>query len=650
MTTHEVVDERLQAGRDAFDRYAWHEAHEALAAVAASGPLSREDLDRLAEAAWWTGRHAECVDARGRAYAAHLEAGNPRRAARVALDLMLNHVEREERSIAAGWLKRAIRLLEREPDCVEQGHLARALASRALNKGDLDEALAQSQRALDIGARYGDRDLQALALNVQGWALILKGEVDEGMSLLEEATAAAVGGELGPRATGTVYCIMIAVCHDLADYGRAGEWTDAAKRWCERQAISGFPGVCRVHHAEIMRLRGSWDEAEREARRAIDELMNFDVGAAASGLYEIGEIRLRIGDLDAAEEAFRQARELSPWPPEPGASLLRLRRGDMAAAAASIRRALDDEWDPLVWARYLPAQVEIALAAGDLDAARAGAEELESTAAKFGTDALQASAACARGALSLADRDADTAVRGLRRGLQLWHKLDLPYEAARARQLLASAYRLEGDEAAATQELKAAGAAFEKLGAVLDAHRCADLLREGDGSRPVRRAVRTFMFTDIVGSTTLIEAIGDSAWQDLRRWHDQTLRTCFAEHGGEEIDHAGDGFFIAFPDARSAIECAMEIQRKLADHRRTHGFAPQIRIGLHATEATQSGDQYTGKGVHAAARIGALAQGGEILASAGTLAGVDGLATAEPREVTLKGISEPVAVVSIDWR
>jgi class 3 adenylate cyclase len=159
------------------------------------------------------------------------------------------------------------------------------------------------------------------------------------------------------------------------------------------------------------------------------------------------------------------------------------------------------------------------------------------------------------------------------------------------------------------------------------------------------------MFTDIVRSTNLIEAIGDDAWLDLVRWHDQTLRALFADHGGEEVDHAGDGFFVAFPSADEAFACAIAIQRRLADHRQTHGFAPSVRIGVHATAVSRSGREYRGKGVHEAARIGSLADGGQIVASEPTLAAVGARVSAsDPRTVSLKGLSSPVDVVTIDWR
>jgi class 3 adenylate cyclase len=166
---------------------------------------------------------------------------------------------------------------------------------------------------------------------------------------------------------------------------------------------------------------------------------------------------------------------------------------------------------------------------------------------------------------------------------------------------------------------------------------------------PAQRVVKTFMFTDIVKSTNLAEAIGDDAWLALLRWHDETLRSLFAAHGGEEIDTTGDGFFVGFDSPDAAIACAIAIQRRLADHRKQHGFAPQVRIGLHASGAARVGRDYRGKGVHEAARIAALAESGEIVASKETVGSPSQYRMTEPRTVTLKGLSEPVDVVSIAW-
>ncbi len=164
-----------------------------------------------------------------------------------------------------------------------------------------------------------------------------------------------------------------------------------------------------------------------------------------------------------------------------------------------------------------------------------------------------------------------------------------------------------------------------------------------------QRVLKTFMFTDIVKSTSLVEALGDEAWEMLLRWHNETLRSLFATHHGEEVDAAGDGFFVSFESPEAALGCAVAIQRKLAEHRRAHGFAPQVRIGIHASDATQMGVKFSGKGVHEAARIAAQAEGGQILASSRTTAGTR-VSLSEPRMVTLRGISEPLEVVSVNWR
>lgn len=647
----DLRQDRLAEARAAFARHAWVEAFDLFARIDGERTLDAEDLEAMGEAAWWTGHHDACISANERAFAAYLDAGKPRPAAIVALTLMVNHLEAGAPSVGGAWLKRAIRLLENEPDCTEKGHLELRLAIRAHGKGNLDEALEHERRALDLGTRFGDHDLQALTLAWQGKALLLKGEVDEGMSLMEEATAAAVGGELSPRATGAVYCMMIATCQQLADYTRAGEWTEAARRWCERQAISGFPGVCRVHRAEIMRLRGSWQEAEQEARRAHEELRDFDVEVAGDALYEIGEIRLRMGDLAGAEEIFRQALELG-HSGQPGLALLALERGDAKTAASLIKGVLDNEWHVLWRGHLLPVQVEVAVAGGDLDTARAAVGEIEKIAEDFGSDALHARAAQSRGLLQLAESDAAAACRSFTKAWSLWKGIDAPFDAARARRLMAEAQLSKGEVATGLLELRAAKAAFDKLGALPESDRCQRVLaaHAGAAAADARRAMVTFMFTDIVGSTNLLEAIGDESWRELRQWHDQTLRGLFTEHGGREVDHAGDGFFVSFEDPSAALRCAVAIQRKLADHRRAAGFAPQVRIGIHAGEALAVDRDYTGRTVHQAARIGAIGDGGEIVVSAETAeAAGSEFALRHPREVMLKGISKPVRVASVDW-
>ncbi|HEV2784895.1 MAG TPA: adenylate/guanylate cyclase domain-containing protein, partial [Solirubrobacteraceae bacterium] len=635
-------------------RYAWHEAYDDLKLADADGLLTADDHVLLADAAWWLGHLDESIAARERAFAAYRADGQPRRAALVALQLAHDHGAKLSHSLASGWFQRAERLLAQEEECVEQGFLAWYQSMFAMFMPDLDLAYQLATRALDIGTRFGNADLQAYGLIIQGRALVGKGEVESGLAHVDEATIAAVSGELGPMASGLIYCIAISTSAQLGDYGRAGEWSEAARRWCERQSINGFPGICRVHRAEVMRLRGSWAEAEQEVRRAVNELREFNLEFVAEGLYELGEIRLRIGDLAGAEEAYRSAHELGR-DPQPGLALVRLAEGEVQAAATALAQVLRTPTvEPLRRARLLPAQVEVAVAAGDLDTARAAADELESLAQTFAVAAVSAAARWARGNVQLAEGDVQGAVAALRDSWRLWKDIDLPYEAARSRMMLGVALRRCGDEDGARLELRAARASFESLGAALDLPRVNELLgedvaQESAGAAASAQVRRTFAFTDIVASTSLVEAMGDAAWGNLLEWHDQTLRRLFGEHCGEVVKQVGDGFFVAFTNPNEAVECAAAIQRKLAQHRRDHGFAPQVRIGLHTADAIRKGGDYSGMGVHAAARVGALAGAGEIVATTEVVAGARIRFPVSPaRSVTLKGIAEPVSVVAID--
>src|SRR6185503_3578161 len=372
----QVLDDSLEAGRDAARRRAWRDAYELLGKANEDGLLGAEDLEQLAEAAWWTSHLDEAIDLRERAYAGYVEAGEPRRAALLAMMISSDHGKKGSGSVAGGWLSRAARLLENEPEGVEHGHLALAQGTGAVMMGQIEPAREHLARARELATRFGDRNLEAMAMVFQGTTLVMSGQVSEGLVLLDEATAAAVGGELEPLATGMVYCVTIHSCQTLGDCGRAAEWTTEANRWCDRLDVTGFPGACRIHRAEIMRLRGDWLGAEKQALAACEELHDFERYITACGYYEVGEIRRRRGEFAAAEEAYRTANELGR-DPQPGLALLLLSEGKVDGAVAGITRALQDLDDPLSRLRRLPAQVQIAIAAADLKTARTAAEELE---------------------------------------------------------------------------------------------------------------------------------------------------------------------------------------------------------------------------------------------------------------------------------
>jgi class 3 adenylate cyclase len=281
---------------------------------------------------------------------------------------------------------------------------------------------------------------------------------------------------------------------------------------------------------------------------------------------------------------------------------------------------------------------------GDVQAAAEGVAELEDLARRFGTPGPAAAAAVARGQLALHRGDTEAATTSLQDGVRTWCEVDAPYEAAQARVLLARALAADGDDAGARLEVKAAARMVEELGVAVDL--------DITPPRPpeTERAVRSFLFTDIVESTPLLEAMGDDAWEPLLRWHDRTLRAEFARWRGEEVKHVGDGFFVAFAQPDDAISCAIAIQRALARHRETRGFAPIVRIGVHAGEATAREADYFGSAVTRAARISAAASGGEILASTDLVARCQRTVPAgEERTLDLKGITEPVAAVLVRW-
>ena len=638
----------IEDARRAHAAHRWTEAFEVLSRI--EGRLAAEDLDRLAEAAWWTGRLDKCIAARERAYEAHVRAGDRRRAAAAALGLWNDYSHRLNSSIASGWVRRAERLLQDLPESEEHGHLERAYLNRLLSQGKLDEALAHAEREIEIATCLRNVDLEALGIHDKGRVLVALGRVEEGLALLDEAIVAAVGGELSPYPTAVVYCNATVASQDLTDYRRAAEFAEAAKRWCERQAISGFPGMCRVRRAEVIRLRGAWADAEAEALRACAELEDFCLDYAGEGFYQIGEVRLHVGDLAAAEEAFNHADQLGREP-VPGLALLRLAQGKPEAAATILRRALQDPTaTKLFRARLLPSSIEVSIALGELERAEQEVKDLEQLAEVFATHAIRGAAAEARGRLSLAQGHAEEAISRLGTAWRLWQETDAPYEAARARFELGQAFLAAGDADRARRELEAARATFDRLGAAPDSARVVDSLNSINARTPASApaATRTFMFTDIVRSTNLIDVIGDEAWTDLLAWHDRTIRTLLAQHGGEEIDHAGDGFFVAFADAREAIDCARAIRRKLREHRRDHGFAPQVRIGLHTAEARWQGGSYEGRAVHVGARIGGLAGPDEILASREVLnAAGDGYAHSGLRTEQIRGIRTPVEVAAL---
>jgi tetratricopeptide (TPR) repeat protein len=455
--------EDLSAAREAAERGKWREAFVRFSAAGAARALEAEDLERLAEAAWWLADPA-CLRAREQAYRRYQQRGEREASARVALALAEDHYHRLARSVAQGWLQRAERDLSDLPETATHGWLERLRMLQALEVGrDLEAATRHTDRVLEIARRTGDTDLEALAIQDRGRILITLGQVADGMALIDGAMTFATAGELTPRTAGRTYCNMISTCERLGDYGRAAEWHDAAHRWSGAHIDSVFPGICRVHQAGILRLRGSLPEAEQQARRAAEELGGFLKDVAGEAFYELGEIRRWMGDHPGAEAMFGEAHARGR-DPQPGLALLRLAQDRAEAARSMIERSLaEPSLLALDRAKLLPAMVEIAVACGATEAAATAAEELEVITRTYTSPALVASAALSRGTVELARGKPQDALHHLRRARRTWTEIDLPFELARTRLLMARAHAALGDGDEAAMEERAAHAITSRI-------------------------------------------------------------------------------------------------------------------------------------------------------------------------------------------
>ena len=470
--------ELLDGARAAFARRDWIRASEGFKAARERGPLSADDTYALGDAVWWLGSFREAEGCYEAAYRLYLHEARPQRAAMCALVIAGFLFMRGEEAAGSGWMSRALRLLQDQPECAEHGYLLYMELEGTLGACDFEAAIERARQMQAIGRRFADPSLAALGLAGEARALIKLGRVNEGIALFDEAMLAALGDGLDPTWAGAIYCQVMRACYDLSDLRRAGEWTQATARWCESLPAAGpFMGVCRVHRAQVFQAHGAWAEAEREAARVCVELADFDRGTVAEGQYQLGEVRRLRGDLAGAEAAFRQAHELGR-DPQPGLALLRLAQGRVDAASASIRAALAAaQGDRLTRARLCAAQVEIALEAGEVQVARLACEELEETAASYRSSGLEAAAPQARGAALLVEGKPEEALQSLRAACLLWQRLNAPYEVARVRVLLARTYEALGDAEVAALELDAAEAVFARLGARPDAKRVAELRR-----------------------------------------------------------------------------------------------------------------------------------------------------------------------------
>jgi DNA-binding CsgD family transcriptional regulator len=475
------VGRDLAGGREAHRRQAWADAFALFTDADATEPLAPADLELAAEAADLAGRGDDAILLLRRAYLANAEAGATGPALRCGYWLAKTLAWGGEFAQAGAWLARARRLAEAGPDCAERGYLQLYETEQLFRAGAFAELLTATQALVAVAVPGDDADLAAAALMMSGGALILSGRVEAGLAQLDEAMVAVTSGDLSARATGMIYCVVIGICQDLHELPRAREWSEALADWCAAQPefTGAYRGLCRVHRVVLLRLSGGWPTALSEARLACRQLTaGYGEVVAGAAFYQLAELHRLRGEFAEAEAAYRDALRYG-GDIQPGMALLRLAQGRTDPAAAAIRRALAESADVVQRTPLLPAAAEVLSAAGDLTGAAQAAAELAAVAEQVGTAALVAMSGQATGTVRLAEGAVEKALPALRGACRQWHELDVPYEAARTRVLIAQACRTLGDRESADLELEAARRVFADLGAAPDVSTVDSLQRSG---------------------------------------------------------------------------------------------------------------------------------------------------------------------------
>lgn len=454
----------LLVAREAYDRGDWADA---LQGLRGKGGLGADDTLALATSAYLMGNVDEAIRALQGGYQDMIKNGDSLGAVRFGFWLALILNVRGDVAIGTGWVARGQRLLENEPaDLPERAYLLIHNFFQYLERGDVATAFETAGRVVELARRFGNDDLVALGLMCQGRVRIYSGQVREGLAVLDEAMVGISAGEASPIIAGMVYCSMIEACQEVSDFSRAASWTSALTRWCDTQpGLVPYTGQCSLHRGQIMRLHGAYDEALGEFARAQRRYrLEGTTAPAALALTEQGDVLRIQGKLDEAEDCYRQSAELG-YEPQPGLALCWLARGRTPAAVSAMRRLLAETQGPVGRSRMLPGGVHVMVAAALIDEAREHADELAEIASLFGNPAVRAMAAYARATVELASGQVVEALSQARESTRLWSDIGAPYEAARARVLVARALRELGDEDSATGELAVAGRAFAEVGA-----------------------------------------------------------------------------------------------------------------------------------------------------------------------------------------
>ncbi|MCP2635984.1 LuxR C-terminal-related transcriptional regulator [Microbacterium sp. HD4P20] len=441
----------VDAGRSAYAASDWSTALERLAAARAAGEgdIDIDDIARMARAAWLLIRIPESIALAEEVFRGYCDLDRHADAAMTALELSLRWLIKGDMTVGTAWLNRARRLLADLPEGPANAYLLYLEASVEMMNGRDMWAGGHIAQLSDLARRYPEPAIVSLSMVVRGVAELRSGDTAHAFALLDEAMLPVLAGGISAEWAGDIYCTIIHVCHELADFRRMEDWTRATETWCSQFGSDAiYTGICRVHRLELRSVRGDWSDAEALLAHESGRLVAGNPWVAGEGFYQLGEIRRLRGDAGGAREAFELARS-SGIDPQPGEALLALSEGDTLGARTTIEQSLDYR-DPMARVRLLRAGVEIALASGDRSGAGAYAAELRAAATRYGSPGFHAWLAHAEGMLAVADRDPAGALDALRRAESAFVTDRQPYEVARVLLLTAEAHALAGDEHAAT--------------------------------------------------------------------------------------------------------------------------------------------------------------------------------------------------------
>lgn len=437
------------------------------------------DLEALAGSRYATGDLEGSIAAWERLHTLLLGTGDTQGAARAATMVAVHLlIDTGLMAPVRGWVRRAERLLEPHSEVPLHATLMAVRAYERFLCGDLTRAKEQADDAIALGERHHNAEAVIMGETCRARVTLLRGRLDEGLALLEEIGARLMAGEADALVTGMMLCEVICAAQNLALHDVAQEWTDVMERWRQDAAVGSLHGRCRVHRAELLRISGPCADAEAEALAACDELRPWMRREYGWPLVELGTIRLRRGDLAGAEDAFYQA-QAHAWDPQPGLALVHLARGEVDRAAAEVAAAIahpsalpSKEQPPFGDLRIAPllaAQAEIAVAADSAATAVEAAERLARIATRYPSRPLAAAACLARARAALLTGDLDDAAHAASAAVSAYSDAGAPYEAARARQVLAEVHVRAGRSAVAQAERDTARTALGAFGVKLPA-------------------------------------------------------------------------------------------------------------------------------------------------------------------------------------